>query len=146
MKLVAFFIFICCMSYGQMTLEELIAVSKMDKQSFQNYSINNRFVNQKVSSEGRNSTISFEKKVEGFQTVLSHHTKRWSASYIGGYKTENVNKLSLWEQQINRLGFYLKETVDLEDKTKVVYEKPHKRILLFLTQEGFEVYVEEFKY
>lgn len=146
MKLVALFIFIGSMSFGQMTLEELIAVSKMDKQSFKNYAINNGFVDQKVSFEGRNSTISFEKEVEGFQTVLSHYTKRWSASYVGGYKTNNANELSLWEQQINRYGFYLKETIDLKEKTKIVYEKPHKKIILFLTQEGFEIYVEEFKY
>ena len=116
-------------SFGQLTLNEIIKVSKMDRESFEMYSLNNNFQFYEIDENEDFNRFTMVKGRVGNTEYLSHYF--YSSKIRSNYQF-SIGKLQDIYKELKAIGFKLVNSRNSEFGYEKTYERSNKEEIYIL--------------
>ena len=149
-KLILLLLFIPLVSFGQISISDLIKVAKMDRESFEIYALENGYSYGKSTKDGIFESLEM-KKGSGYNfKFLEHITKIESMPYKSTYTGPQEGLVNIYKE-LKNLGFTVDKTQEIlyDDGSKYFksYIKNDELVELYITADGddFTIFYSDYK-
>ena len=143
-KLILLLLFIPLVSFGQISISELIKVAKMDRESFEIYALENgySYSNSNKKVEDEMEYLRMDKGSGSNYKLLEHYTKFGSSSYASNYTGPQEGLVNIYKE-LKNLGFTLdvaKELFVSEERYYLKsYIKNDELVDIYITTDGYDL-------
>jgi len=124
------FIFSCSVSFGQMTLPELLKIFKMDSDNFEVYALSKGYSFNKFYNSENEDGICYVKGVSKQTKYLKFYTQFFSHGTTVIYQSTNTTEIINLKTQCKSSGYKLNTTYFMDDNTTKVEEFRNGRFQL----------------
>ena len=136
MKLLFFFfsLLLFSVAYGQVSIQELISVSKMDSEGFEIYAMNKGFSFNNLKNNENIEGISMYNGKIGNERYLIWYSRYFTDKYASNYQTSNKSELAELYKEIGSLGFKLDSREGTEEFYNKSYSRGKEKLDIFIFQ------------
>jgi hypothetical protein len=141
MKLLFFFfsLLLFSVAYGQVSIQELISVSKMDSEGFEIYAMNKGFSFHNLKNNENTEGIAMFNGKIGNERYLIWYSKYFNDKYASNYQTANTSELVELYKEIGSLGFKLDSRQERGEFYNKSYSRGKEKLEIFIKTNWVEI-------
>lgn len=131
----------CSVAFGQISIQELISVSKMNSEAFEIYAMKKGFNFYRLDNDEKTKGIIMQQffSETGITRYIIWHSKYFDDRYHSNYQTSQTNELQKMYQDLGSLGFKLSTRFESEDCYYKYYSRGKEEVWLFIKPDMIEV-------
>ena len=139
-KLLFIFSFLCSVTYGQISIQELISVSKMDSEGFEIYAMSKGFSFYELDNKENAKGITMFKGEYGNERYLTWYSKYFNEKNHSNYQTGNTSELQKLFKELGALGFKLEDRSQFDGYyTKDYSRRGKENVAIFIRPDWVEI-------
>jgi hypothetical protein len=131
----------CSVALGQISIQELISVSKMDSESFEIYALKKGFNFYRLKNDEHTKGIGMQQFISEKEITryLFCYSKFFDVRYHSNYQTSQTNELQKLYQDLGLLGFKLVDRREFEDRYVKSYSRGNETVSIHIYHDWIEV-------
>ena len=128
-------------AFGQISIKELISVSKLDSEAFEIYAMKKGFNFHRLENSENSEAIVMQQffSETAITRYISWHSRYFTERYHSNYQTSQTNELQKMYQDLGSLGFKLSSRFESNDHYQKTYSQGKEVVIFYIKPDWIEI-------